>query len=92
MAAAAASRAAAACARIKPEIYRTTDDKVIVEDEFLNFLVIKMRTLSQDDIVLLAANNFSSEWIEASKKRKIDSPLFTISLLLEERDHKVRIV
>lgn len=38
-----------------------------MEDELLNFLVIKMRTLSHNEIVLLASNNFSSEWIEESK-------------------------
>lgn len=54
--------------RLKPDIYRTTDGKVIVEDELLHFLSVKMRTLSQDEIVLLAANNFDSDWIEASKK------------------------
>lgn len=27
-----------------------------------------MRTLSQDEVVLLASNNFSSEWIEESKR------------------------
>lgn len=54
--------------RLKPDIYKTTDGKVIVEDELLHFLAIKMRTLSQDEIVLLAANNFDSDWIEASKK------------------------
>lgn len=29
---------------------RTADDKLIVEDKFLNFLVIKVRTLSQDEM------------------------------------------
>lgn len=69
-AAAAAARVAAdrVCSRTKPEIYETASGKLIVEDEFLNFLVIKMRTLSQDEIVLLASNNFSSEWIEESKR------------------------
>ena len=56
------------CTRTKPEIYKTEDGKLIVEDEFLNFLVVKMRTLSHDEIVLLASSNFSSEWIEESKK------------------------
>lgn len=55
-------------ARLKPEIYKTIDGKIIVEDELLHFLSIKMRTLSQDEIVLLAANHFGSDWIEASKK------------------------
>ena len=39
-----------------------------VEDELLHFLAIKIRALSQDEIVLLAASNFDSDWIEASKK------------------------
>lgn len=39
-----------------------------MEDEFLNFVVTKMRTLSQDEIVMLASTNFPSEWIEESKK------------------------
>lgn len=55
-------------ARLKPDIYKTVDGKVIVEDELLHFLAIKIRTLSQDEIILLAANNFDSDWIEASKK------------------------
>lgn len=41
---------------------------VIVEDELLNFLVIKLHTLTQDEIILLATNNFSSERIEESKR------------------------
>lgn len=40
---------------------------MIVEDELLHFLAMKIRTLSKDEIVLLAANGFDSEWIEASK-------------------------
>lgn len=35
--------------------------KVIVEDELLNFSVIKIKTLSHSEIVLLVSNNFSSE-------------------------------
>lgn len=54
--------------RIKPEIYTTADGKTVVEDELLNFLVVKMKTLSQDDIVLLTVNHFGSEWIENSRK------------------------
>lgn len=49
-------------------IYRTTDGKMIVKDEILTFIVVKMRTLSRDEVVLLASNNFSSEWIEESKR------------------------
>lgn len=56
------------CSRTKPEIFKTVDGKLIVEDEFLNFVVTKMRTLSQDEIVMLASTNFPSEWIEESKK------------------------
>lgn len=51
----------------KPEIYRTEDGKLIVEDELLNFIVIKMRTLSHDDIVSIVTSSFSSERIESSK-------------------------
>lgn len=32
-------------------IYKTVDGKVIVEDEFLSFIITKMKTLSQDEIV-----------------------------------------
>lgn len=39
-----------------------------MEDELLNFLAVKIKTLSQDEIVLLAANPFDSKWIESSKK------------------------
>ena len=56
------------CPRTKPDIYKTADGKVIVEDKLLNFLVVKMRTLSHNEIVLLASNNFSSELIEESKR------------------------
>ena len=54
--------------RSKPEIFRTTDGKVIVEDELLNFILVKMRTLNHDEIILLITHNFSSERIESSKK------------------------
>ncbi|XP_024152270.1 uncharacterized protein LOC112161417, partial [Oryzias melastigma] len=54
--------------RLKPEIYKTVDGKTIVEDELLHFLAVKVKTLSLDEIVLLAANTFDSDWIEASKK------------------------
>ncbi|KAL7383862.1 hypothetical protein ABVT39_019381 [Epinephelus coioides] len=60
--------AASAFSRLKPEIYKTNDAKVIVEDELLNFLVVKMRTLSHDEIVLLVTSSFTSEWIESAKK------------------------
>ncbi|KAG7518992.1 hypothetical protein JOB18_049125 [Solea senegalensis] len=60
--------AASAFSRLKPEIYKTNAGKIIVEDEILNFLVVKMRTLSHDEIVLLVTNCFTSEWIEAAKK------------------------
>lgn len=66
----AAGKGAAALrkARLKPEIYTTANGKTLVEDELLNFLVVKMKTLSQDDIILLTVNHFGSEWIENSKK------------------------
>lgn len=51
-----------------PEIYMAVDGKIILEDELLNFLIMKMKTLSQDDIILLAMSHFGSEWIESSKK------------------------
>ena len=52
----------------KPWIYEAVDGKIIVEYELLNFLTIKIRTMSQDELVLLAVNNFDSEWIESSRK------------------------
>lgn len=54
--------------RIKPEVYKTVEGKTVVEDELLNFLAIKIKTMTQDEIVVLAVNYFDSEWIEASKK------------------------
>ena len=54
--------------REKPIIYKTTDGQVIVEDEFLNFLVVKVKTMTQDKLVLVASNTFNSNWIESSKK------------------------
>lgn len=54
--------------RLKPTIYRTVDDQVIVEDEFLNFLAVKIKIMAQDELVLLATNTFDSVWIETSKK------------------------
>ena len=54
--------------RIKPEIYTTIDGKTIVEDELLSFLAVKLKTVPQDDIILMAVNHFGSEWIESSKK------------------------
>ena len=54
--------------RSEPLIYETVDGKIIVEDEFLNFLAIKIRTMTQDKLVLMATNNFDSDWIESSKK------------------------
>lgn len=40
---------------------------MIAEDELLNFIAVKMRTLSHDEIVLLASNIFSSEWTESKR-------------------------
>ena len=51
---------------IKPEIYHTEDGRVIVEDELLNFIMIKMQTLSHDDIVSIVTSSCSSERIESS--------------------------
>lgn len=53
---------------VKPEIYKTVDGKIIVEDELLNFLAVKIKTLSQDETVLLATNTFDSKWTESSNK------------------------
>lgn len=53
---------------LKTEIFKTNDGKIIVEDELLNFLAVKIKTLSQDEIVLLATKTFDLEAIEASKK------------------------
>lgn len=47
---------------------RTNDGKVIVKDELLTFVVVKMRTLSHDETVLLVTHSFNSEQIESSKK------------------------
>ncbi len=60
--------AASAFSRLKLEIYKTNDGKVIMEDEILSFLVVKMRTVSHDEIVLLVTSNFTSERIEVAKK------------------------
>lgn len=68
---AAAAWAGAACRskiRTKPEIYRTDTGKMIVEDEFLNFIFIKIKTVKQDEIVLMAVDHFGSEWITNSTK------------------------
>ena len=53
--------------RIKPAIYHTTDGVTIVEDELLHLLLIKSRTLDQDNIVKSVKSSFSSQWIEDSK-------------------------
>lgn len=53
--------------RTKPEIYHTSDGLTIVEDELLNFLLIKSRTLDQDNIIKLVKSSFSQQRIEDSK-------------------------
>lgn len=53
---------------IKSGIYTSVDATIIVEDEFLNLLAVKMKTLREDDIVLQAVNHFGAEWVESSKK------------------------
>ena len=63
-----AGASSSVCPRAKPYVYKTDDGKVIVEDELLNFIAIKMRTLAQDEVVLIASSNFPSEWIEESKR------------------------
>lgn len=54
--------------------------KLIVEENFFNFLVTKMRTLSHDEIASLTSANFSSEWIEESKRL-----LFEVCLATSQR-------
>ncbi|RXN38507.1 hypothetical protein ROHU_001042 [Labeo rohita] len=54
--------------RTKPEIYHTDTGQVIVEDELLNFLFVKLKTVKQDEIVLMATDCFGSEWIANSTK------------------------
>ncbi len=34
-----------------------------LEDEFFNFLAVRIKTMSQDKLVLVASNTFDSEWI-----------------------------
>lgn len=53
--------------RLKPTVYKS-DDQVILVDEFLNFLEVKIKSMTQDEIIFLASNTFDSEWIESSKK------------------------
>lgn len=53
--------------RTKPVIYNTSDGLTIVEDELLNFLLIKSRTLDQDNIIKLVKSSFSQQRIEDSK-------------------------
>ncbi|KAL7375510.1 hypothetical protein ABVT39_018636 [Epinephelus coioides] len=56
-----------ACPRAEPEVFKTNCGKIIVVDELFHFISLKMRTLCHDKVVLLATNNFSSDWIEKSK-------------------------
>ncbi len=44
--------------RLKLQIYKTADVKVTVEDEKLNVLVVKIKSLSQDEVVVLATGTF----------------------------------
>jgi len=62
-------------------IYKSADGKVIVEDMLLNFIAVKMRTLADDEIVLLASNNFSSELIEESKQLLLEMCMTSISCI-----------
>lgn len=54
--------------RMKPQIYKTIDGMLIVQDEFLNFLAVKIKTMCQDELVILASKHFDSQWIESSRK------------------------
>ena len=55
--------------RIKPEIYTTIDGKTIVEDELLSFLAVKLKTVPQDDIILMAVNHFRSGAVLCSSEK-----------------------
>lgn len=44
------------------------DGKVIVEDELSNVLVVKMKPLSQDDVILPAVNHIGLQRTESSKQ------------------------
>ena len=67
-----ASAGGSVCPRTEPEIYVTNDGRTIVEDELLSFISVKMRTLTQDEIVVLVTSNFSSEWIENATRLLFD--------------------
>lgn len=49
-------------------IDETVEGEIIVEEEFLHFLVVKLKTMSLDKIILVASNTFDSVWIEPSRK------------------------
>lgn len=53
---------------MKPQIYKTGDDELIVQDELLNFFAVKIKTMCQDELGLLASSHFNSQWIESSRK------------------------
>ena len=74
--------------RIKPEIYTKADGQTVVEDELLNFLLVKMKTLSQDDVVLLIVNHFGSEWIENSWKVLFELCLHTTQCFVTHKGHQ----
>ena len=54
--------------RKKTEVYKTEIGLVIVEDEFLNFLVTNKRYANNEDISAVAVSHLTSEEKENSKK------------------------
>ena len=61
---------------------------MIVEDELLNFIVIKMKTLSHDEVVLLGSSNFSSEWIAEFKRMLFEMCTTTIRCIKHKGPQK----
>lgn len=72
--------------RLKPEIYKTTDGRVIVEDELLNFLAVKIKSLIQDEIVLLATNTFNPRGLKPPRKFCLSSAPLPHSGALDIKD------
>lgn len=52
---------------LKHIIDETFGGKIIVE-EFLHFLVVKLKTTNLDEIIVVASNTFDSVWIESLRK------------------------
>lgn len=54
--------------REKPTIYKTIDGQVIIEDEFLNFLMVKIKTMTQDELVLVASEHSNQSGLSSPKR------------------------